>query len=177
MMNDATQQNEKTSSQIAAFDAIMATAYHEAGHAVMALSLGRSIQKVTVSPTRTAHGQSRLGVCELKKGRSKKSKDAVEDDTLILLAGMVAEARFTGSYCHQGASQDLRYVQSLLSNRAGNARQIERLQRRLLDKTEHLLLEPGHAKAIQQIANELVEKTTISGRAARHFYDQCVASK
>jgi len=154
----------------------IATAYHEAGHAVMALSLGRSIQKVTISPSQTAQGEARLGICELKKGRSKRSKDALEDDALILLAGMVAEARFTGEYCGRGAAQDLRMVRSLLASRAGSIRQLERLEKRFLSKTEHLLYETAHAKAIHWIAAELIAKTTISGRAAKHLFNQSVQS-
>jgi hypothetical protein len=44
----------------------------------------------------------------------------------------------------------------------------------LLDKTEHRLRDEGHAQAVVLIADQLVEKTTISGRAARHFFDQAL---
>ena len=151
---------------------LMATAYHEAGHAVMALSLGRQIQKVTILSGKSQFGQIRLGVCEIRQGRSKASKDRLEEEALILLAGMVAEARFTGQYCQRGATQDLRMLRRLLQNRAGSENQLERLQRRLLDKTEHLLHEEGHANAIELIARELLLKTTISGRAVQHYFEQ-----
>jgi ATP-dependent Zn protease len=151
---------------------LAATAYHEAGHAVMALSLGRLIQKVTILPGKSQFGEVRLGACEIRKGRSKASKDLLEDEALILLAGMVAEARFTGQYCQQGATQDLGKIRRLLHNRASSENQLERLQRRLLDKTEHLLRDERHAKAIELIAGELIQKTTISGRAVRHFFEQ-----
>ncbi|MCO8122659.1 cell division protein FtsH [Stieleria sp. TO1_6] len=154
---------------------LMATAYHEAGHAVVALSLGRLIQKVTILPGKSQFGVARLGACEIRKGRSKASKDPVEDEALILLAGMVAEARFTGQYCQQGATADLRTLRRLLHNRASSEGQMERLQRRLLDKTEHLLRDEGHAMAVEMIARELIEKTTISGRAVRHFFAQAEA--
>lgn len=150
----------------------LAAAYHEAGHAVMALSLGRLIQKVTILPGKSPFGEVRLGVCEIRKGRSKASKDALEDEALILLAGMVAEARFTGQYCRHGAAQDLGNLRRLLHNRASSENQLDRLQRRLLDKTEHLLRDERHAKAIELIAGELIQKTTISGRAVRHFFER-----
>jgi ATP-dependent Zn protease len=163
----------KNDPQLAA-QRLAATAYHEAGHAVMALSLGRPIQKVTISPTQLQTGGMRLGVCEIKKGRLKASKDAREDEVLILLAGMVAEARFSGQYCQLGAAGDLRSVRRLLESRTSNERQFKRLQQRLLDKTEHQLRDQGHAQAVALIADQLVEKTTISGRAARHFFDQAL---
>ena len=67
-----------------------ATAYHEAGHAVMSLTVGRAIQKVTIARGRLPAGGQRLGACEIKKARFKPSNDELEDDVLILLAGMVA---------------------------------------------------------------------------------------
>lgn len=138
----------------------------------MAVSLGRNIQKVTIQPGRRQFGPARLGTCEIKKGRSRASNDPLEDDVLILLAGMVSEAKLTGSYCQSGASQDLRDVANLLCTRAASDRQHETLQRRMLSKTEHILSDPAHVAAIEAIATELVEKTTISGRAVRHHFQQ-----
>ncbi|MEO8497083.1 MAG: cell division protein FtsH [Planctomycetota bacterium] len=153
---------------------LTATAYHEAGHAVMALTLGRPIHKVTIEPAQLQTGGSRLGACKIQKGRSKTSKDWLEDEDLILFAGMVAESHFTSQYCVQGAAQDLRAARRLLANRATSESQLERLTRRLLDKTEHLLGDEGHAKAIELIAQELLQKETISGRAVRHLFQQAM---
>ncbi len=152
--------------------ALIATAHHEAGHAVMAVSLGRSIHKVTIAPGQQAFGGTRLGHCEIKKGRSKNSHDRLEDDVLILLAGMVAEAHVTGQYCSRGATRDLHDVANLLCTRAASTRQHETLQRRMLAKTEHILSDEAHAEAIQTIATELLAKTTISGRLVRHHFQQ-----
>lgn len=156
---------------------LTATAYHEAGHAVMATVLGRNIQKVTIKPGKIQTGGLRLGLCELATGRRRSSHDALEDEVLILLAGMVAEAKFTGRYCQLGASQDLRFASSMLQDRGGNDNHAQRLQRRLLDKTEHLLNEPAHVQAIMTVAKELIERTTISGRAVRHIVSQAIARK
>lgn len=154
----------------------MAVAYHEAGHAVMAIIVGRPIQKVTISAANMATGGVRLGACKIQKGRSKPTKDWLEDEALIFFAGMVAESHFTGQYCEQGAGQDLRIVRKLLSRtRAASQRQLEKLERRLLDKTEYLLAEEQHSKAIQLVASELIEKSTISGRAVAHLFNQAVS--
>lgn len=153
---------------------LVATAYHEAGHAVMATILGRNIQKVTIKAGQIQTGGVRLGVCELATGRRRSSHDALEDEVLILLAGMVAEAKFTGRYCQLGAAQDLRHAANLLRDRAGSEDQVERLQRRMLDKTEHLLSELAHSQAITSVAKELIERTTISGRSVRHIVSQSV---
>jgi ATP-dependent Zn protease len=143
-----------------------ATAYHEAGHAVVALSLGRPVHKVSALPTR-----DRLGWCEFRKGVFRPSEDWLERELLIALAGLAAEARLTGTYDHDAAGRDLRYVRGLARQRASE-RSIARLERRMLAKVENLLADDGHWKAVELIAAELVKHGEISGRAARHFYEQ-----
>ena len=155
---------------MAATDDELATAFHEAGHAVVALALGRPVQRVSILPN-----QSRLGHCELKKGTFRPSEDVVEREMLILLGGPAAEARHTGQYDWAAAAQDLRDVRALSKTRAGGERQVERLERRMLDKAEHILDKPGVWRAAERIADELIRQTTISGRAARHLFEDSVA--
>src|SRR3954469_24811357 len=137
-----------------------ATAYHEAGHAVVALALGRPVQRVSIRPDREL-----LGVCEFRKGVFRPSEDWLEREILIALGGVAAEARYTGTYAWDGADRDRRYVRGLAVQRAGE-RQAERLERRLLAKAEHLLDRPGHWRAVELIAAELLRRRAISGRAA-----------
>jgi ATP-dependent Zn protease len=110
-----------------------ATAYHEAGHAVVALALGRPVNRVTTVP-----GQKRAGSCEFHKGTFRPSDDWLEREILIALGGVAAEARHTGTYAWDGAAHDERIVESLAIQRAG-VRRTKRLHRRLLAKVEHLL--------------------------------------
>ena len=139
------------------------TAYHEAGHAVMALLMGRDIQKVSIIPS-----QNRLGACTIKKGRAKQVQDKLEAEILILLAGMAAEGRKSGRYNVQGAAQDLRNVEKFAMARSGNPGQASKLIHKLLDKTQHLLSNKSTWAAVKVIADELIEHESISGRAAKH---------
>jgi len=150
----------------------LATAYHEAGHAVMAIALGRNIQKATITPAQMSPHAKRLGAVKIQKGRSKSTNDALEDEVLILFAGMVAESQVTGEYCEHGAASDLRAVSRILETRARTEKQFEKLHRRLLEKTEHLLSDDVHRKAIQWVAESLIEKESISGRLVKHFLNQ-----
>jgi ATP-dependent Zn protease len=147
----------------------IATAYHEAGHAVLALALGRTVSRVSVLPNHLRQGQ-----CDIQKGAFRASQDVMETQVLILLGGLVAEARHTGHYCPEGASQDLRVIRSLTNKRATTQKQIERLERRMVDKAEHILDRPGVWSAVEKIAAELLRCSTISGRAARHLFDAAV---
>jgi ATP-dependent Zn protease len=144
-----------------------ATAYHEAGHAVLALALGRQIHAVNILP----NGE-RLGVCAFRKAAFRPSEDWIEREILIALGGIAAEARHTGVHAWEGASRDWQYVRDLVVERAGE-RRAERLAGRLLSKAEHLLAKGGHWRAVEQIAAALLKNGMISGRAARHLFEQC----
>ena len=147
------------------------TAFHEAGHAVLALALGRPVDWVSIRPDRIY-----LGVTAFRKGVFRPSEDWLEREAIIALAGIAAEARFTGDYCWGGAAKDYDYVIELAATRAGDGKKAERLVKRFLSKAEHLLNRPGHWEAVERIAAELVRNGEISGRAARHFYDETRAS-
>ena len=143
------------------------TAYHEAGHAVVALALGRPVHRVSVLPNR-----DRLGQCEFGKGRFRPSEDWVEREVMISLGGLAAEARHTGNYGWVEAERDLRHVRRLLSETSERA--AARLEKRLLAKVEHLLADDDHWRAVELIAAELLTHGVISGRAARHLYERAV---
>jgi ATP-dependent Zn protease len=141
------------------------TAYHEAGHAVVALALGRTVHKVSALPNR-----ERLGECRFGKGHAKPTDDWVEREILIALGGMAAEARLTGTYATDEAKEDLRFVRRLALERKSE-RAVERYEQRMLDKVEYMLADAGTWKAVELIAAELVKHGAISGRAARHLYE------
>jgi ATP-dependent Zn protease len=143
-----------------------ATAYHEAGHAVMALALGRTVSFVTIRPDRR-----HLGICEFGKPVLRPTEDWLEREMLIALAGLAAEAMRTGEYAWEEAGKDRDYALDLAEKRAGNARQAERLERRVLSKAEHLLAKPAHWRAVERLAGELLRQGEVSGRAARHIFE------
>ena len=146
------------------------TAYHEAGHAVIALTQGRDVHRVSILPNK-----SRLGQCDLKKGTTRVPKDWLETEVLILLAGAAAEGRVSGRYCWDGAGRDLRQVRALTLSRAGSDHQAQRLERRWLEKVELLLHAPANWLAVELLAEDLIQRRTISGRAARYHFEQAAA--
>ncbi|MFO0846216.1 MAG: hypothetical protein U0797_28200 [Gemmataceae bacterium] len=146
-----------------------ATAYHEAGHAVAALALDRPVTRVSILARRDT-----LGICAFGKAVFRPTEDWVERETMISLAGLAAEARHTGEYDHDAAGRDLQFVRRLTIQRAGNERQAERLERRLLSRVENLLDRPAHWAAVEAIAAELLTSGEISGRQARHLFEECL---
>ncbi len=145
-----------------AFD--IATAYHEAGHAVVALAHDRPIHRVSVLPN-----QLHLGICEFRKGVQRGSVDFVEQEILISLAGMAAEARHTGRYDRAAAGRDLRHARTMALRRA-TEKQLDRYERRMLSKVENLMNDDALWAAVESIAAELMKHGQISGRAAAHLY-------
>lgn len=141
------------------------TAYHEAGHAVIALVLDRPVHRVSVLPNR-----ERLGHCEFAKGRFRPSEDWLEREILIALAGFAAEARHTGTYGMEEARRDLQYVRRLALQRK-NERAAPRYEERMLSKVEAMLSDEANWRAVELIATELLKNGVISGRAARHLYE------
>jgi hypothetical protein len=110
-------------------------------------------------------------VCKFGKATLRPSEDWLEREILIALGGIAAEARHTGNYAWDGAGRDQQYVRDLAIERAGE-RRAERLQRRLLAKVEHLLAQEPHWRAVVLIAQELMRRSVVSGRAVRHFFEQ-----
>jgi hypothetical protein len=144
-----------------------ATAYHEAGHAVMALVLGRPVTCVSALP-----GRGFLGTCAFGKAVFRPSEDWLEREILISLAGLAAEARRTGEYLWDAGARDQAYAEGLALQRAGGARQAQRLLRRLLAKAEHLLGREDNWRLVERLAAELLRLGEISGRTARHLHEE-----
>jgi hypothetical protein len=145
---------------------VMLTAYHEAGHAVVALAHDRPVHRVSILPN-----QGRLGQCEFGKGVFRPSQDALEREILIALAGLAAESRLAGRYALEGAERDLRYVRRLVLQRKSE-RAAPRYEERMLAKVEALLGDEAIWLAVESIAAELLKHGVISGRAARHLYER-----
>jgi ATP-dependent Zn protease len=145
----------------------LATAYHEAGHAVVALAVGRNIEKLSV-----VRNSLRLGVVQLGKGRTGRKQDYYENESVILLGGLVSEQKFTGVYNWSGAQQDLSSLRRLSLARVSSDKEAERLERKLLEKTGYLLDQEANWRSVEKIVSALMEGDAISGRAARHLFEQ-----
>ena len=77
-------------------------AYHEAGHALMAVLLGGEIHLVTIEPDND-DGPARQGDTQVLWGRAGISeKEFAKKAVQVSLAGPVAEMIYSGDPCHPG---------------------------------------------------------------------------
>ena len=132
------------------------TAVHEAGHAVVAFVLGRPVHEVSIRP----RGRF-AGVCKFQKGKGRPTEDHIDREMQISLAGVAAEIRHLGKADARGAQTDLIRSMNLAVERSGSKERAERLIRRTIDRTLHLLDQPGHWSAVEVILARLLEHETI----------------
>ena len=78
------------------------TAYHESGHALMAVHVGAEVHSVTVDPD-WDDGPQRLGDTQIFWNTGGLSeREYCEKRILVALAGPVAEMLYTGDAFHPG---------------------------------------------------------------------------
>lgn len=78
-----------------------ATAYHEAGHALIATLLGGRVKSVTIAPD-DDDGPRRFGDTQVHWRRSVSERDLHEHGIRVALAGPVAEMLYSGDPFHPG---------------------------------------------------------------------------
>ena len=144
-----------------------ATAYHEAGHAVMALALGRPVASVSIVPD-----QQYLGLCAFGKAVFRPSEDWIEREALIALAGLAAEVpdkrRLRLGRGRQGPALRRGADPGDRRQRTPGAC----LLKRLLSKAEHLLSREENCASWRAWCASLSQRETISGRTARHLFEE-----
>lgn len=76
------------------------TAYHEAGHALVAHLLGGKVKQVTIDPD--SDGPERYGDTQIRWKRGLGDKDFAQKTVRVSLAGPVAEMIYSGEPYHPG---------------------------------------------------------------------------
>jgi hypothetical protein len=143
------------------------TAYHEAGHAVVAIALGRSFRKVTIVPDEDSLGH--VLHRPFPKGFrpdidvGSRNEHRIRQSVMCSLAGMAAERRGCGRAT--GYSEDLRRADDMMSYLSARPT-VERLWCRLLLAQTEATLEqwwPG----VEALCAALLARRTILGSHAR----------
>lgn len=146
-----------------------ATAYHEAGHAVVAVRLGVKVRSVHIIPDGDTAGAC-LGRpfpewfspdIELNA----KGQDLLDREVMVLLAGAKAAKRFTGRYNHGGAASDYRAAAKLALYRCSSERTATKYLDWLGSAVDDMLGFAFNWRAVELVAAALLDRRSLSGRA------------
>jgi hypothetical protein len=153
-------------------------AYHEAGHAVVALLMGRPVHKITIAPEQKAREAGVAGyVKHAWATRASIEWDAdgsnrwrVEKDVQVLLAGEIAQRRFAPrSIREDHGVSDRRSAMDLLS-RVSGSKTLPLYYKMLSIWTEDLLRLPFNWEVVRSLAETLLDERTMSRKRVRQWY-------
>jgi ATP-dependent Zn protease len=153
-----------------------ATAHHEAGHAVAALTYRRSLTRVSIeadghSLGRVDHRPQRV-VVPVRGEVSASVRRAVNADIVVAWAGPLAEERVVGSYDHVTAEHDLdRMFDQAMVVTLDHAQEALAYVEWLRWRTVRLLREPGIWPQVEAVAAALLEERTLSGPAVARIME------
>jgi hypothetical protein len=140
--------------------ALEAVAYHEAGHAVVALELRRGFRYATIVPETTSLGHLKPTKTPASFrpdiNTDRRTSARIEREVLIGLAGLVAEGIHRGRRNHGGASSDCRQVSNLASYHYGYGEVLTKWIDYMLARTEALVGSPPNWVKVEALAKQLI---------------------
>ncbi len=151
--------------------ALVATAYHEAGHALVAYMERIRIKRVTIKPGETYSGGIVTKPCvdsSVEYDNSRKQTVRVERAVRVLLAGAAAQRRFSPhGYRHFHGESDRHGAINLISYLTRTSEETAAYFKLLNIQAKNKIKVPWVWAAIQALAEALLSHETISGKRAR----------
>lgn len=140
------------------------TAYHEAGHALMALLLGERVQSISIEPD-WDDGPRRSGEVQIAFTTSDSSRDTILRSIQIALAGPVAEMIHSGEPFHPGLVEEWSADWSAAWDAAAAILPQETSRLRFLEQSTvqiyRLLRDDKHWAALAAIVDHLLAHETL----------------
>lgn len=151
------------------------TAYHEAGHAFVAVFLGARVRTITLEP-HWDDGPARYADVQVELSRNGLSdKEVREKSILIALSGPVAEMIYRGEPYHPGLVPEWAADWKLAWSDAGKILLDERKRLRFLEQVTvelyRLLERDQHWAAVAALADNLLAHETLEEEAVMDILD------
>jgi hypothetical protein len=163
------------------------TAYHEAGHAVVALRLNRPLTCATIVPSGDGETLGHISGRKLSPqmreqyiggpgcGRAgRRLRDVIEAEIVVLFAGGLAEARWKGHRRRLGTGEDYRQAVEWADCICGSMEETAAFLGWLHVRARQLVDNPVDWFLIRRFASVLVEEKTVNGRRAREVFRQAL---
>lgn len=164
------------------------TAHHEAGHFAVAEDFGEpslEVASLTVEPSENADGACRfeqaLGIGALANrvladGISSETRERIEQLVCVMLAGVLAEERLSGSLRRDWQDEsDVENAKELVTRWLHEPYEAAAFLEWMLARTRNIVNSPDVGPAIDAVAKLLLERTTISGVQARDAVERALA--
>jgi hypothetical protein len=157
---------------------LQSTAYHEAGHAVIAMHLGKAVRRVSIVPEEE---EGNLGHVLHFKNRSfrpdifdlsdARTRRLAEREILVTLAGRAAEMRHTGRPKSSGDGDDLRYVYDVAWRVCMDDEEAGKYVDWLKVRARNLIANRQIWARVKGLARALIDRPTMTGREAKGVCD------
>jgi hypothetical protein len=157
------------------------TAYHEAGHAVVNLALGRFVDLVSIVPDGASAGRCQshgshwtTSACpegmDLHTFFSDQANESHERAIVHTYAGEIAERKFSGRKPRGSADGDYREIANHILSRWGNFLDAMPRLLELEVQAKALLDDPVNWAAVEAIAKELLQHEELDGDRVHEIY-------
>jgi len=154
------------------------TAYHEAGHAVVAFALGLPYR--TISIKRDTDTLGRVHFFKMPSARAEydtsyRQRGRLEPRIMSTLAGAIAEEIVKGTAGKLGAQKDREDAAELASRFTSSSREQQAYLKWLNVRTEELLRQRISLHRLHALAQELLVRKEMTGRECRAFLQRVIS--
>jgi hypothetical protein len=146
----------------------IATAYHEAGHALVAWLLGIRLRRVTIVPSKKDNFDGCCYHAKIVRGKHPEFDDSpgafvrMQKHVMVCLAGIISQRRFNSRTVRRwDASGDYRLIFPIVSNRLSSDKETTAYLSWLEVKTDELLRQPHNWARVKLLARELLARNTL----------------
>ena len=159
---------------------LRATAYHEAGHTVMAFTVGRAVKHVTIIPDENDGSsgsttyRSPVSLYKLNLDLGLRARHTLEKCIMTALAGPEAESRVSTASTDCTDTDEVSSCVGVVCNQPNEQTPYREWLRLRVVNTLNV---PSWWQAVEDVARELQEKRQISGRTARRVIEDAVSPR